>query len=253
VIRTITEPARAVSAGTGRQLAFSFAPGASLARADFVVTEANRMALAWLDRAPDWPAGRLVLSGPPGSGKTHLAAIFAQDAQAPVLAGRSLAAETLPALLPPHGHVVVEDADQAAGRPLLHLLNLAAELGGRVLLTARRPALSWGVELPDLRSRLAAAGQASLGIPDEALLDAVLAKTAADRQLRLAPAVTEWLVARLPRDLAAAAAAVAALDAAALAAGRPADTRMARLVLAAIDEIPMTAANEPSRQGGALL
>ena len=242
-----------MNTGTGRQLAFSFAPGASLARADFVVTEANRLALAWLDQASQWPAGRLVLSGPPGSGKTHLAAIFAQEAQAPVLAGRQLSAESLPALLPAHGHAVVEAADQAAERPLLHLLNLAAEAGGRVLLTARLPAVSWGVVLPDLRSRLAAAGQVGLGIPDEALLRLVLAKTAADRQLRLAPAVVEWLVARLPRDLGAAAEAVAAIDAAALAAGRPADTRMARLVLAAIDEIPMTATNEPSRQGGALL
>jgi chromosomal replication initiation ATPase DnaA len=242
-----------LSAPPFRQLAFGFATGVSLARADFVAADSNRLALAWLDRADAWPAGRLVLSGPPGSGKTHLAAIFAQEAQAPVLAPEALTHQALPGLLPAHGRVVVEAADQAAEQPLLHLLNLAAETGGRVLLTARRPASSWGVRLADLRSRLAAGGHAGLGIPDETLLRAVLAKAASDRQLRLGQPVLDWLVARLPRDLAAAAGAIAALDAAALAAGRPADLWMARLVLGACDEIPMTTPASPSRPDGALL
>lgn len=237
------------------QLAFAFAPGASLARADFLPAASNRLALAWLGRAASWPAGRLVLSGPPGSGKTHLAAIFAREAGAPVISGGQISALSLPGLLPAHGRIAIEAADTAAERPLLHLLNLAAEAGGRVLLTARRPAPSWGVRLDDLGSRLAASGQVALGIPDQALVGAVLAKAAADRQLRLAPPVLDWLLARLPRDLAAAADAIAALDAASLAAGRPPDLRLARLVLAAgaADDMAALPACGPSRIRGALL
>jgi chromosomal replication initiation ATPase DnaA len=235
------------------QLAFPFAGPASLGRADFILAPPNEDAWEWVAHPAAWPAGRLVLSGPPGSGKTHLAAIFAEAAQAPVLAGAALATEAIPHLLPPHGSAVVEGADSAPERPLLHLLNLAAERGGRVLVTAQAPAAAWSTALPDLRSRLAASGAAALRIPDDALLRAVLLKSAAERQLRLSPALLEWLAARLPRDLAVAAATIAALDAAALAAGRAPDLRLARLVLPLADEIPMTADAEASPPGGRLL
>jgi chromosomal replication initiation ATPase DnaA len=242
-----------LSLASARQLAFGFAAGASMARADFIAADSNRLALAWIGRPADWPAGRLVLSGPPGSGKSHLSAIFAQAFAAPILPARRLGEGALPELLPAHGSAVVEGADQAPERPLLHLLNLAAEAGGRVLLTARLPASVWHVALPDLRSRLGASGQASLGIPDQALVRAVLAKCAADRQLRLSQPVLDWLAARLPRDLAAAERAIALLDAAALAHGRAADLRLARLVLSPADEFTMTRPDDPSPQAGPLL
>lgn len=225
---------------TPRQLAFRLAPDPSLARADFIPADSNRMALAWIDRAATWPAGRLVLSGPTGSGKTHLAAIFAHDRGAPVVPAEALASESPPALLPAHGSLVVESADQAPEAPLLHLLNMAAEAGGKVLLTARLPSTAWPTGLADLRSRLAASGQAALGIPDQGLVRQVLEKAAADRQMALPATLLDWLAARLPRDLSLAAAFVARLDEAALAAGRAPDLRLAR-TLAAPDfwEAPM--------------
>jgi chromosomal replication initiation ATPase DnaA len=235
------------------QLAFAFAGDIAFRRADFVLAPANEDAWEWATHPAAWPSARLVLSGPPGSGKTHLAAIFADAADAPMLHGAALATDAIPDLLPAHGSAVIDAAEGAAEHPLLHLLNLAAERGGRVLMTARAPAAAWGTALPDLRSRLAASGAAALRIPDDALLRAVLAKAAAERQLRLAPALLEWLAARLPRDLAAAAATIAALDAAALAAGRAPDLRLARLVLPASHEIPMTTAAEASPPAGRLL
>lgn len=236
-----------------RQLAFGFAPGVSLARADFIAAPSNAEALAWIDRAETWPSGRLVLSGPPGSGRTHLAAIFAALHGAALIAGPALSVAAVPALLGEAASAVVEAAETAPEAALLHLVNLAAERGGRVLLTADRPAAAWGTALPDLASRLAASGAARLGIPDQALLRAVLAKSAADRQLALAPALLEWLARRLPRDLAAAARCIALLDAAALAAGRAPDLALARLALAGSGEIPMTPGPDDSRPGRSLL
>lgn len=235
------------------QLAFGFAPGVSLARADFIAAACNAEALAWIDRPDTWPSGRLVLAGPPGSGRTHLAAIFAAGHGAARLAGPQLAVATVPALLGGGAHAVIEAAAAAPEQALLHLVNLAAERGGRVLLTADRPAAAWGTRLADLASRLAASGAARLGIPDAGLLRAVLAKTAADRQLALPPALLDWLARRLPRDLAAAARSIALLDAASLAAGRAPDLGLARLALAASGEIPMTAAADDSRTGRTLL
>lgn len=246
---------------TATQLTLGFAAAPpSLARADFIAAASNEAALAWLEAWRDWPTGRLCLFGPPGSGRSHLAAVFAGLAGAVPIAPAALTLAAVPVLLPPHGRVVLDDGDAATDeRALLHLLNLAAECGGRVLLTGRTAPARWPVRLPDLRSRLAASPAVGLGIPDQALLRAVLAKGAAERQLHLAPSLLDWLAARLPRDLAAAAAAIAALDQRILVSNRRpgSDDAAAALAQALLrdqpDEITMTGADTPCPPAGPLL
>lgn len=259
------------------QLTLGFGPAApSLDQADFIEGESNQAALAWLRRWPQWPTGRLCLFGPPGCGLSHLAALFrAQAGALPVEAAR-LRAETLPGLLAPLAqarfHLVLDDADTAPDEPaLLHLLNLAAEAGGSVLLTARSAPAHWPLGLADLRSRLAASPAVGLGIPGQDLLRLVLAKAAAERQLALPPALLDWLALRLPRDLAAASAAVAALDRRLLASNRRPTLADAQAALAEASlratglrstgprgaapehEIPMTSAAGPCPAPPALL
>ena len=41
-----------------------------------LVAPSNEAAVAWIDRWPDWPGSALVVHGPPGSGKTHLAEVW---------------------------------------------------------------------------------------------------------------------------------------------------------------------------------
>jgi chromosomal replication initiation ATPase DnaA len=225
-----------MAADPGAQFALPFRPGRSDAAEDFVPGAANAEARAWLDRWPDWPARRLVLCGPPGSGKSHLAAIWRRRAGARMVTGAALAAmppEAAVAGFPAAAAILVEDADAAPqGRALLHLLNAAAEAGGSVLLTARTPPARWRTALPDLRSRLAATATAPIATPDPALLEAVLAKLMADRQVRVRPALLAALALRLPREFAAAHALAAALDAAALAAGRRVTRPIAAAALA---------------------
>ena len=77
-------------------------PPPTYAREDFVVADGNREALAWIDRWPDWPAPALALSGPAGSGKTHLGRIWAARAsargEARVIDGGDLEGMTVPDL-----------------------------------------------------------------------------------------------------------------------------------------------------------
>jgi chromosomal replication initiation ATPase DnaA len=226
-------------------LGFAAAPP-SLAQADFIETASNQAALAWLRSWPDWPTGRLCLFGPPGAGLSHLAALFQAQAGALPVAASRLRGASLPGLLAKldraRFHLVLDDADSLPDEPaLLHLLNLAAEAGGSVLLTARRAPAHWPLKLPDLRSRLAASPAVALGIPGQDLLRLVLAKAAAERQLALPQALLDWLAARLPRDLSAAAAAVAALDRRLLASNRRptlADAQAALAEASARDRAP---------------
>jgi chromosomal replication initiation ATPase DnaA len=215
------------------QLPLDLAHRPALGRDDFLVAPANEEAVAWLDRWPHWPAPALVLTGPAGSGKTHLAQVFAKRTGAAVLAPRSLVVARLPELLGSAPAAIVEDAASAHDAALLHLYNLLAERGGHLLLPAREPPARWGIALADLRSRLLAAPVAELQPPDDTLLAAILVKLFADRQLGVGAEVLAYLVPRLERSFDAAARIVAALDRAALAAHRPVTVPLAREVLAA--------------------
>jgi chromosomal replication initiation ATPase DnaA len=187
---------------------------------DFLVADANRAAVAWLDAWPDWPSPGLVVWGETGCGKTHLAATWQLRAAAVRIAARELAVADVPSLLGPSDPVA-----------WLHLHPALAERGGHMLLTARAAPARWQIPLPDLASRLRALAAVEILPPDESLVEAVLVKHFADRQLRVPAETVRYVVTRLDRSLEAVAMIAAALDAASLAGKRPASIPLAREVL----------------------
>jgi DnaA regulatory inactivator Hda len=200
---------------------------------DFIVAESNRAAVAWVDSWPTWPGFALAISGPAGSGKTHLCQVWRQRS-----AARWVDADALYTLLPPDiagdaPALVLDGLDgKLPERPLLHLLNHLREQQRFVLIAAREPPARWKIDLPDLRSRLSAMPAVSIGAPDDALLGAVMRKLFRDRQLHVGPEVVDYLVARMERSLSAAQTVVGALDRAALADRRAITVALARAVLA---------------------
>ncbi len=169
-----------------------------------------------------------LLTGPAASGKTHLVRVWQERSGAKALAPADLDIafiDSLPAGTP----LAVEDADRAGydEKALFHLLNLAREKRLFVLLTAQDSPSRWGTALPDLLSRLNGVPVIEIGPPDEALLRTVMLKHFADRQLTIDPKMLEFLAMRIDRSLAAAAAAVDAVDRAALGSG-PQDQPSAR-------------------------
>jgi chromosomal replication initiation ATPase DnaA len=217
--------------GGARQLALDLPHAESFRRDDFLESPANAAALALIERWPDWPGQHAAIFGPAGSGKSHLAAIWAEQAGARVVAASALNAAAVPGALVT-GALVLEDL--APGRveeaALFHLFNLARQDGAYVLFTSRaRP--ERGYALADLISRLRAVPAVELAPPDDALLAAVLVKLFADRQLAVDEGVIAYLVPRMERSLAAASALVARLDAAALSHGRAVTRPLASEVL----------------------
>jgi chromosomal replication initiation ATPase DnaA len=234
------------------QLALSFFPGPSFAEVDFRRAESNAAACAWLCRTAEWPNHRLALWGEAGCGKTHLLHIWSRQSGAMLCSGFQL-----PGLTDVQGTgIAVDDADAISDeRALLHLLNAADETGTPVLLAARTPPARWGVGLADLASRLRAMMAVEIGAPEDSLLQALLARLLADRQLRLPGTVQDWLVRRLPRSAAALREAVERLDAAALDEHRTITARFAARVLAPVlgpDEISQSD-DAPSRDDRSLL
>lgn len=218
-----------------RQLPLPLPVRVAEGREDFFVAPANALALSLLDAPETWAQGRMLLLGPEGAGKSHLAAIWASERGAVIRPAADLRPEAV-ADLAATGAVVIEDAQHLAGQAaaeqaLFHLLNLTAAEGGRCLITAPTPPRDWGVALPDLKSRLDATQSVRIAPPDEALLAAVLVKLFADRQLTVPQSLIDWLVLRMERALGTARAVVEALDARALAEGRAITRAMAAEVL----------------------
>ncbi len=200
-------------------------------RADFLVAACNEAAIAWLDRWPHWLGPALALYGPASSGKTHLGEVWRARSGAVLIAPLALTSALVPQLLGAAQAVVIDDANQAEEEALLHLYNLLAERHGHLLLVAREPPSRWAIKLADLRSRLLASPAVEVTPPDDGVLGAVLVKMFADRQLVVSEEVIAYLLVQLERSFAAAAEAVAALDAASLAEGRAVTVPLARLVL----------------------
>lgn len=216
------------------QLGFDLPSRTALGRDAFFVAPSNAVALAMIDTWPAWAGGKLVLTGPKGAGKTHLTHVWAAMADATIISASDLRGADIPTLA--QGHIAVEDipaiaCNAEAETALFHLHNLTLAEGHTLLLTGTPAVTGWGLQLPDLMSRLQGTTAATLEAPDDALLSALLVKLLADRQLMPKPALIAYLLGRMDRSFAAAIDLVARLDAASLARKKPITIKLAAAVL----------------------
>jgi len=215
-----------------RQLALALKHSESFAREDFLSGACNAAALALIEAWPQWPGNIVIVTGPEGCGKSHLAAIWANMAGARTIAARALDRLTVPGALAT-GALVIEDLvpqgfDEQA---LFHLLNLAREEDAFVLMSARTAPAGWTFAIPDLASRVRATPQIALSAPDDALLRAVLVKSFTDRQIAVDESLIVYLSRRIERSFAAVRAIVARLDEEAMRRKRPLTRALAAEVL----------------------
>ncbi len=216
------------------QLIFDLPTRTAFGREDFFISPSNDVAVRIMEDWQNWPLGKLVLCGPKGSGKSHLAHIWAEDAGAIVVSAKVLAYERLETLA--EQPVVVEDADLLAQNEhgeaaLFHLHNLMQETRHPMLITGADSIGSWNIKLPDLASRLSGTQLANLSTPDDVLLSVLLIKLFSDRQIMLEPTLIEYIVKRMDRSFAFAGELVRALDRASLKGQKPVTKRLAGRVL----------------------
>lgn len=215
-----------------RQLTLDLAHRSALDREDFLVSQSNAAAVELIDAAQTWPHGGLMLTGPQGSGKSHLANVFRLARGADLIESATIGEEAVGRLEACRA-IVVEDLDRGIGdeRVLFHLLNMARQGRGLVLITSRIAPGQIMMDLPDLRSRARALPVAQIEAPDDSLLQAVLVKLFADRQLTVEPAVVSFLALRMERSMQTANAVVSEIDRLALAMRRKVTKQLAQSAL----------------------
>jgi chromosomal replication initiation ATPase DnaA len=221
-----------MSAANLRQLALALPLDPGFGEEDFLVSASNAAAHGLIDQWPAWPSRAVIVTGPPASGKSHLAAIFADRSAGRIIAARALRDADVPALAAA-GAVVVESVDRGAldEEALFHLINHMQESRATLLLTARSLPTDWAITTPDLASRLRRMPVASIEQPDDGLMRALLIKLFADRQIGVDPVLIDYLLPRLERSFGAVRAAVEQLDREALARGRRVSRSFAAEVL----------------------
>jgi len=214
---------KATRAAKPEQLPLDLRHDAATGRDDLVISDPVSAAASIIDRWPDWASSVVIITGPEGSGKSHLANVWRRKSGAVTVrpVARSGAVEAAG-----QGPVLIEDADREGfdETELFHLINAVRSAGTSLLITARSWPLAWGVVLPDLVSRLKAATTVEIGAPDDMLLSQILVKLFADRQLQVDDRLIAYIVSRMERSLAAAQTIVERLDTLALSRG----TRISR-------------------------
>ena len=220
---------------TNRQLGFDLPAAPRFERSLFHVSPANADALALVELWPRWPDFALLVCGPAGSGKSHLARIWAGVSRAEIIGARDLHQADMN-LLAAHPALVVENADAigAGEAELFHLLNLMRERKGWLMLTASAMPDHWGLATPDLLSRLRLAPSVAIAAPDDQTVRSVLVKNLKDRQLGVDAGVIDYVLVRMERSFAAARLLAEMLDREALARGTAVTRTVASAVLAQV-------------------
>jgi hypothetical protein len=184
---------------------------------DFLVSDANRMAVTHLERWRDWPLSVSVLTGPPLSGRSTLARHFAKMS----------------------GGSVIDDAQGGDEHRLFHAWNEAQTARRPLLMIGQASPASWTVALPDLRSRLAAVPHVAIAEPDEALARALIERQLGAAGARFAADLPDWLLRRIERSYGAIATVTQLLDRAALSSGRKISVAMAKDCLQGAGYLPI--------------
>ncbi len=192
-----------------RQLPLDLETRPALGREHFLLGPGNRDAVTWIDRWPDWPAPLLFLSGPPASGKSHLAAVWKQKAQGFAVRPDMLASMSAEDIAAQGKNLVIDGldpwiGDREAETTLFHLYNIFKEEGRSLLVAARMNAAQADFAIADVASRFRAAPQALIQAPDDVLLASVLAKLFSDRQLVVGEDVIRYILPRMERSFTAA-------------------------------------------------
>jgi len=194
-----------------KQVPFIFEPKVLYLKQDFMVSACNERALKIIEAWPNWPFFALSLYGPKGSGKTHLAHIFAQNISlkqgkpidVKMVQAVDLKTKKIPTLYKQSPCLVVENVSNSIDEEaLFHLYNFYQNEGGYILFTSNLPLARLNFHLPDLKSRLKMVPSVAILEPDDDMLEALIVKLFTDRQIVISAETLNYILQNMERSFA---------------------------------------------------
>ena len=191
------------------QLVLNLNRRAQVGLENFYISKANELAVNSLKKWEEWPTRKLILKGPSGSGKSHLADFWVKQSGAKIVSITDIC-EADAIGLSENKALLIENIDilvsYATGdqiqieEKLFHLLNSVSGALCYLMITTSSELGSWGLKLPDLISRLKAVAVVELLPPDDELITAILLKQLDDKQLKVSPEFVLFVIKRINRS-----------------------------------------------------
>ena len=190
------------------QLIFNLNRQGKIGLENFFISESNNLAVNTIKNWQHWPTKKIMLVGPTGSGKSHLANFWCNQSGAHKLAIGNLHEVDIVDLSNSEA-LLIDDIDnlkvlnrskkQLVEEKLFYLLNSTANTSCFLMMTSSAPVSSWGLQLPDLISRLKTSAFVELLPPDDELILAVLLKQFDDKQIKVSPEFILFVSKRINR------------------------------------------------------
>lgn len=186
-----------------RQTAFSFPANPQMQGQDFMVSECNKKAFTYINFWPEWVASGLVIYGPKGSGKTHLAHLFADKVDSmtrllrkvPFYDCGQITLKNVERICDSTEIIVLENLREDINEEALFYLFNHYNIRGRYMLwTSLRAPTKLRFKLKDLQSRLNMLPALEIKEPDDIMLRSLVLKLSADRQIQISPEILEYIV-----------------------------------------------------------
>ena len=194
-----------------KQTAFSFDSAPEMGRDDFMISNCNKEAFAAVDAWPNWVSDGLVLYGPKGSGKTHLAHLFKEKINAAHTKPARISfyecsqinMHNLERICESADVIIMENLNEKVNQEaLFHLFNHFSLNKKYMLWTAQISPARMNFSLKDFQSRIDMLPAIEIKEPDDVMLRALIVKLFNDRQLMISPDILEYIVANTERSFA---------------------------------------------------
>ncbi|MCR5225298.1 MAG: hypothetical protein K6C34_04410 [Alphaproteobacteria bacterium] len=188
-----------------QQEIFNFKKNENLEWSDFIEGDENREALMYLMQWPHWGKNVLIIFGESGCGKTHLAGLWAQSANAVYVLRDSLNYNPRD-LFNTESNFVIDDFDEVISDEknfswLFHFFNILSEKDKYLLILSKKPPISWKISLEDLRSRLLSYPSVGIENPRDDLLFSIAKKISRDLGIYISDAALLYLLNVINRDV----------------------------------------------------
>ena len=230
-----------------KQLPFAFDVLPQMSRTDFMVTDCNREAFQMIEAWPHWLSKGVVIYGPEGCGKSHLAQMFADKViisalpksdSISIINATQVKMRNVKRLATENRNLVIENlTPKADNEALFHLFNIFQNEPERsILWTARIAPHRMHFPLQDLQSRLNMLPSIAIKEPDDTMLQTLIVKLFNDRQLRISPEVLEYILLNTRRSFAYVERLVEEIDAVSLAYQTAADYFTVKKALEILEE-----------------